>query len=54
VKLNLAGRLTVWLLALIVMLDAPEAKLMLLPATRDTLLDDPFKLKFVAAAVAGP
>ena len=38
----------------IVMLLAPEAKAMLAPATRDTLDDDAFKLKFVAAGTAGP
>jgi len=27
---------------------------MLLPATKETLLEDPFKLKFVAAAVVAP
>jgi hypothetical protein len=36
------------------MLLAPLAKEIPAPVTRDTLLDDPFKLKLVAPAAAGP
>jgi hypothetical protein len=38
----------------IVMLDAPELKVIFAPATKETLLDVPFKLKLVAAGTAGP
>jgi len=38
----------------IVMVDDEELKPMPVPATRLTLLEDPLRLKFVAAAVFGP
>ena len=38
----------------IVMLDAPELKVMFAPATSDTLLEVPFSEKFVAVGTVGP